>query len=340
MIGRLTEQLKAGGDLGEAEVQQACDLLLDEAVSVDDRAALLSALHEKGETPAEIALFVEKLLARAVPFPRTGSGCIDVCGTGGDHAGFFNVSTATMFVTAACGLPVVKHGNRGITSKCGGADVLEALGVRVDLAPANAAAALDAAGCCFLFAPHYHPAFKAVAPVRKLLAEAGKRSIFNMLGPLLNPARPEFQLAGVFNDFLLPVYGDVFQRLGRSRAWAVHGTGPDGLRLDEVSPCGPTFVVALANGGISSFQITDLPFAPANPAELIGGDAKQNAAIIEGILSREILGGPRSVVQWNAAAALVVAGREEDLNAAWLRAGDAIHSGAARDVMNRLRAAR
>lgn len=341
MIGLLTERLRTGHELGTDEVHSVCDLLLDEAVPVAERAAFLEALHDKGETPAEITAFVENLLARAVRFPLPGTGCIDVCGTGGDHAGFFNVSTASMFVTAAAGVPVVKHGNRGITSKCGGADVLEALGVRVDLPPESAAAALESAGCCFLFAPNYHPAFKAVAPVRKLLAEQGKRSVFNMLGPLLNPAKPGFQLAGVFNELLLPVYGAVFRLLGRSRAWAVHGTGPNGIRLDEISPSGATSVFAIEGETTRAFEIAldELPFDPIDPIELAGGDARQNAAIIEGIFSREIIGGPRAVVQLNAAAALVVAGRAPGLRDGWNLAAEAINSGAARDVLARLRTA-
>jgi anthranilate phosphoribosyltransferase len=337
-MNSLTARAASGMPLSPEEIQRACDALLDEAHTVESRAAFLKTLHKRGETPEEIAGFVSVLLDRAAPFPASGEGTLDVCGTGGDRAGFFNVSTAVMFVAAACGARVVKHGNRGITSKSGGADVLEALGVRVDLAPERAAAALDSAGCCFLFAPHYHPAFQAVAPVRRLLAERGSTSIFNMLGPLLNPARPSFQLAGVFDPSLLPAYAEVFRLLGRRKAWAVHGSPA----LDEVSPLGETRVVAWQGGGICEFVIhpADLGIGPVDPRELVGGTAAGNAGMIADILAGNLRNGARTIVQLNAAAALVVAGLAPDLPSAWLLAGEAIDAGSARDVLARLRAAR
>ena len=228
---------------------------------------------------------------------------LDVCGTGGDRAGLFNVSTAVMLVAAACGARVVKHGNRGVTSKCGGADVLEALGVRIDLPPE---AALDAAGCCFLFAPLYHPAFKAVAPVRKALAEEGSATIFNLFGPLLNPARPDFQLAGVFDRKLLPLYAETFRLLGRKRGWAVHGSGG----LDEVSTLGPSEVHAVEDGAMRRFSIRPeaLGMGLAEIEDLRGGDARKNAELLEEILLGRERGPKRDIVVLNAACALVVAG--------------------------------
>lgn len=217
-LATLTARAAESIPLDPAEIEAVCTLLLDESQPVDQRATFLGTLHRRGETPAEIAAFVDILLRRAVPFPGSGEGCLDVCGTGGDKAGFFNISTTTMFVAAGAGARIIKHGNRGITSKSGGADVLEALGVRIDTTPDEAATALDHAGCCFLFAPAWHPAFKAVVPVRKLLAEQGSASIFNMLGPLLNPARPDYQLAGVFDPALVATHADVFKNLGRKRA--------------------------------------------------------------------------------------------------------------------------
>lgn len=342
MITHITNNISSGSELSADEVHRACDLLLDESQSLEDRAAFLEALHARGETAFEIASFVEVLLERAVSLPFSGDDCLDVCGTGGDHAGFFNVSTTVMFVVAACGVKVVKHGNRGITSKSGGADVLEALGASVTLSPDSASAALDAAGCCFLFAPNYHPAFKAVAPVRKLLAERGKTSVFNMLGPLLNPARPGYQLAGVFDAKLPDLYAEVFAKIGRKRAWAVHGTGPDQLRLDEVSALGPTRVVSMNAGHRSEFQIEPSSFGipPVTAAEFAGGDAAHNAGIIAEILAGNLRQGPRMIVQINAAAALVVAGAAPDMAAGWHQAGEAIDSKAARKVLDRLRACR
>jgi len=334
----LTARAVSGTPLSTDEIRRACAILLDDEESVESRAAFLHALHSRGETPEEVAGFVKVLLDRATPFPVSGEGVIDVCGTGGDRAGLFNVSTAVMFVAAACGARVVKHGNRGITSKSGGADVLEALGVRVDLSPDRALAALESAGCCFLFAPHYHPSFKAVAPVRALLAGRGSASIFNILGPLLNPARPAFQLAGVFDPSLPAVYARVFELLGRRRAWAVHGTPA----LDEVSPLGETTVVAWQDGHASRFVIhpSDLGIGKVNADDLRGGSTASNAGMISDILAGNLRNGARTIVQLNTAAALVVAGIAFDLPSGWKMAGDALDNGAARDVLDRLRAAR
>jgi len=334
----LTSRVASGAPLSIDEIRMACDLLLDEHQPVESRAAFLHTLHSRGETPEEIAGFVSVLLDRATPFPASGEAVIDVCGTGGDRAGLFNVSTAVMFVAAACGARVVKHGNRGITSKSGGADVLEALGVRVDLPPDRAVAALESAGCCFLFAPHYHPSFKGVAPVRKLLAERGSTSIFNILGPLLNPARPAYQLAGVFDPSLPAVYARVFELLGRRKAWAVHGLPA----LDEVSPLGDTAVVAWQDACTSHFVIrpSDLGIGGVNAEDLRGGTAASNAGMISDILAGNLRNGARTIVQLNASAALVVAEVASDLLTGWSMAGGAMDNGSARDVLDRLRAAR
>jgi anthranilate phosphoribosyltransferase len=337
----LTRRVATGELLTRSEIPAVCDQLLDESVSITDRADFLEAFHRRGESPEEIAAFVEVLLGHAVPLPFSGAGCLDVCGTGGDRSGFFNISTSVLFVAAGAGARVVKHGNRGITSKSGGADLLEALGVRIDLSPAAAAAALDRAGCCFLFAPAYHPAFRAVVPVRKLLAQRGSPSIFNILGPLLNPARPEFQLAGVFDPALVPLYASVFKTLGRTRAWAVHGSGPDALCLDEVSPCGPTQITALENGSLRTFTITPADFGipPLDPRDLAGGSSADNAAILLDILKGKNHSAPRLAVQLNAAAALLVAGLAPDLPSAWTTAGASIDEGRALAALQALRQA-
>ena len=332
--------LLSGSPLTAEEIHRACEVLFDEGVAVEARAEFLSQLHKRGETAEEVAGFVEALLERARPVPFSGEGCLDVCGTGGDKAGLFNVSTAVMLVAAACGVRVVKHGNRGITSKSGGADVLEALGVRIDLPPERAAAALDSAGCCFLFAPHYHPAFQAIAPVRRFLADKGETSIFNMLGPLLNPARPSFQLAGVFDERLLGIYSRVFALLGRRRAWAVHGTGP--FSLDEVSPLDVTKVSEWEEGSSREFFVHphELGIGQIRVEDLAGGNAAFNAGIISDVLAGNLRNGARTIVRLNAAAALVVSGVAPDLAAGMKLAGEAIDDGSARDVLARLRAAR
>jgi anthranilate phosphoribosyltransferase len=333
MLATLTEKLRLGHELTSGDVVTACDSLFDESVELSARADFLRALHVKGETASEVAGFVNVLLKRS---RRTllGPGLLDVCGTGGDKAGVFNVSTAVMFVATACGARVVKHGNRGITSKCGGADVLEALGVCIDLPPETA---LEEAGCCFLFAPLFHPAFKTVAPVRKVLAEEGSATIFNLLGPLLNPARPEFQLAGVFDGTLLPLYAEAFKLLGRKCGWAVHGSGG----LDEVSTLGPSEIHALEDGAIRHFVIRpeDLDIASARIEDLRGGEAQENAESLEAILLGKDVGPRRDMVVLNAACALVVAGRAHDLPAAMTMAASALADGSAHDVLQRLREA-
>ena len=333
MLATLTEKLRLGHELTSGDVVTACESLFDESVELSARADFLRALHVKGETASEVAGFVNLLLNRS---RRTllGPGLLDVCGTGGDRAGVFNVSTAVMFVATACGARVVKHGNRGITSKCGGADVLEALGVRIDLSPETA---LAAAGCCFLFAPLFHPAFKTVAPVRKVLAEEGSATIFNLLGPLLNPARPEFQLAGVFDGKLLPLYAEAFKLLGRQCGWAVHGSGG----LDEVSTLGPSEIHALEDGAIRHFVIRpeDLDVAPARIEDLRGGHAQENAESLEAILLGKDVGPRRDMVVLNAACSLVVSRRAPDLPAAMTMAASALDDGSAHDVLQRLRKA-
>lgn len=335
----LTARASSGEALGREEIAGACNLLLDGESSIDHRADFLAALHRRGETPEEIAHFVEILLERAVPFPLDDTDCLDVCGTGGDRAGFFNISTTVMFVAAGAGARVVKHGNRGITSKSGGADVLEALGIRIDLPPERSAEALEAAGCCFLFAPSYHPAFKAVVPVRQLLAKQGSASVFNIIGPLMNPARPARQLAGVFDESLLPTYARAFRLLGRRRAWAVHGLGPDGLRLDEVSPFGPTKVHTFDDGLLNSFSIdpSELSIKAFHPGDLLGSDPTSNARITRGILEGAMGGAVRTTVQLNAAAALVVAGTSRSLAEGWQLAGASIDGGHALRVLETLR---
>lgn len=335
----LTGQLRAGEDLPPAAIAFACDRLLDESESLETRADFLRSLAQKGETPSEVAAFIVALLDRAIRPPLTGNTFLDVCGTGGDKAGFFNISTAVMFVVAACGVRVVKHGNRGITSKSGGADVLEALGVKIDIPPDAVAQALDSAGCCFLFAPLYHPAFKAVAPVRKTLAAEGITTVFNLLGPLLNPARPDYQLAGVFDPRRLPLYAEVFILLGRKKALAVHGSGPAQMRLDEVSTLGPTDIFTVENGVVSHFSVDmrDLGLSHASPEVLAGGDAMQNAGILTGILSGSDTGPRRDIVLANAAMALVAANAAADPSSALNRCREALSSGAAFTCLERLR---
>ncbi len=340
----LTTQLINGGNLAESQVAEAVEILLTEDASLEPRQSFLKALAQKGETPAEIAFFVRELLKRAVRVPLgpedVKGPLIDVCGTGGDRLGLFNVSTASMFVLAAAGAFVVKHGNRGITSKSGGADVLETLGVRIDLSPEDLAECVKSTGAGFLFAPLYHPAFKAVGPVRKALAEEGQVTIFNKLGPLLNPVQPEYQLAGVFMPELLPVYAEIFALLGRKSAWVVHGTEASGLGMDEMSVNGRTAIHSVKNGKVEQLQITPeaLGIPAAQTFDLLGGDAMANARVIEAILDGSDQGAKRDIVALNAAGAIVAAGIKSDIYSAFKKAKALIENGAALAKLNALRA--
>lgn len=325
------------------EVRAVAGWLLDASVSPESKASFLHTFHQRGETPAEIAALADTILDHAVPFevPSGLRPVVDVCGTGGDKLGLFNVSTAVMFVAAGAGATVVKHGNRGITSKSGGADVLEALGVPADLAVAQLQDMLAEAGAAFLFAPAFHPAFKAVAPARKILAERGHVSVFNMIGPLLNPARPEGQLAGVFSEPLVALYAGVLPRLGRQRVWVVHGkAGASGV-MDEISTLGPTLIAKISPGGSTRETVhpADLGVPVAELEALRGGDAGENAGLLLGILRGERRGAERDIVVVNAAAALVVAGLADDWAEARDRAAASIDSGAALRVLQRMRRA-
>ncbi len=326
----------ATAPLSAAQVRVAVTALLDARIADDEKQAFLLALRRRGERPDEIAFFASMLLDHAIDpgiDPARMSGpMIDVCGTGGDGLDLFNVSTTAMFIVAAGGACIVKHGNRAITSRSGGADVLTALGVPTQLPPAAARQRLQRDGLVFLFAPDYHPAFRAVAPVRRRLAELGERSVFNLLGPLLNPARPAHQLAGVFAPEFVPVYAEVYALLGRTHAWAVHGEVSPGRGTDEISPLGPTLVSVSERGVIGNRVLhpADFGFVPAGDlSSLRGGDAEENARIVAGILRGQVTDLRRDIVLMNAAAAFVVSGLAADLPAGVERARAQIETGAA-----------
>lgn len=334
-------RVKSGPILGREDIRLLADDLLSARASDEEKADLLEAFHARGERPQEIAGLAEAFLGKAEPFdvPAGVGAFIDVCGTGGDKLGLFNVSTAVMFVVAGAGVPVVKHGNRGVTSKSGGADVLEALGIPASLPTTKLLAMLEGAGATFLFAPNFHPAFKAVAPARRLLAARGKASVFNMLGPLLNPARPPFQLAGVFSPQLVALYAEALPQLGRTRAWVVHGRTADGGVMDEISTLGPTTIAELSAGGSrqSEFDASKFFARPENIGHMRGGDAKENAQKLVSLLSGELHGPARDIVVLNAAAALQVAAAAPDWPSSIQKAEDSIDSGAARHVLAEMR---
>ncbi len=334
--------LKKGRELSPSQVREAAAFLIDPQPDAGRKAVLLRALSEKGETPAEIAGFVEEFLRHAVEPGIDQSALpgpvLDVVGTGGDKLNLFNVSTTAMFILAAGGVCVVKHGNRGITGKSGGADVLEALGVKIDLKANELERCVREVGIGFIFAPLYHPAFKAVAEARKLLAAEGRRSIFNLLGPLLNPARPAHQLVGVYDKSLVPVFAEILLRLGRKSAWVVHGETDDGRGMDELSTLGKNTIAQLADSNITLTALdgTTLGFAKAKISDLVGGDAHDNADILEGILAGRIKGPKRDLAVFNAAAGFVITGKATNIANGKSLAEDLLDRGAAHVKLRRL----
>lgn len=341
----LIHHLEHGNDLEPREVGSAAEYLLDEGGDVEKKAHLLEALAKKGETAAEIAEFVSIFLERATKpafFGREFEGpTIDVCGTGGDRLDLFNVSTTSAFIVAAAGGVVMKHGNRGITSKSGGADVLEALGVPVDLPSERVGECLEKAGVGFLFAPLYHPAFKAVVPVRKLLAERGQRTIFNLIGPLLNPGEPECQLVGVFDPEWCPIFAEILARMGRDSAWVVSGKTAEGSVVDEMSTMGPTRICKAGRyEDLEDEEVhpRDFGMKVGRLEDLRGGGARENAVLLEGILSGKEKGAKADLVVLNAAAAMSCAGLCDHLEDGIQEARSLIKDGSALERLRLLQA--
>lgn len=294
-------------------------------------AAILTSLRMKGETVDEITGFVAVLRDKAITVrPKTG-GLVDTCGTGGDGRHTFNISTATAIVAAGMGIPIAKHGNRAISSDCGSADVLEALGVNIDLDPDAVGELIDRVGIGFLFAPAHHPAMKYVAPVRK---DLGVRTVFNLLGPLANPACVKRQLVGVFREGLTETVAHVLHALGSEKVFVVHGA--DGT--DEVSIAGPTTVSLLEHGHVHTMIFTpeDAGLEPIDLPDLHGGTAEENAAALIGVLEGDP-GPRRDAVVLNAAYVAVVADRAKNLTDGANLAKEAIDAGEAIAVLERLR---
>ena len=332
----LTKHLVVRNDLSAAEIQTAVQQLTDEHIAAEAKADFLEALAQKGETPAEIAAFAAALREKSIvpPIPpawREARAILDVVGTGGDHLSTFNISTTVALVCAAAGVAVAKHGNRAVTSTVGSADVIEALGIPVNLTPEAAARSLVEKNFAFFFAPNFHPAFKNIAPARRLCAARGRRTIFNIMGPLLNPVRPTAMLVGVPRPELCAPMAQALQTLGIGRAMVVCGEA-EGRHLDELSTIGASHVAEFyqARGFNSSVLARDsFPLQPAALADLRGGDKLVNAEIIRRILRGEERGPKRDAVLLNAGAALFVAGRAKSLAEGWEQAGATIDSGRA-----------
>jgi len=318
-----------GKSLTEAEAETAFDIIMSGDATPAQMGGFLMALRVRGETVDEITGAARVMRAKALSIAAP-AGAIDTCGTGGDGAGTWNVSTAAALVLAAAGVPVAKHGNRALSSKSGAADVLAALGVNIDADMVLVKRALWEANICFLMAPRHHSAMRHVGPTR---VELGTRTIFNLLGPLSNPASTKRQLVGVFARTWVEPVAQVLAKLGLERAWVVHGS--DGL--DELTTTGPSFVAELSEGRVHTFEVTpeEAGLPRARPEDLKGADAATNAKALRHLLDGG--SGPyRDIVLLNSAAALFVAGKVGKLSEGVRLAGEMLDSGRARRVLDRL----
>ncbi|EIP96503.1 anthranilate phosphoribosyltransferase [Opitutaceae bacterium TAV1] len=318
LLADFTERLAAQHSLTDKEVDAAATALTGSGTADEEKAAFLSALAEKGETAGEVAAFARAFRERAINpgVEKWADRAIDVVGTGGDHAGAFNISSMVVFTLACAGVPVMKHGNRGITSKCGSADLLTGLGVDIEAPPEKLRDSLEQLGFAFFYAPAYHPAFRHIAPARKLLAARGRRSIFNILGPLINPGRPAHILLGVFSQKWVPLLAEVHTLLGTRAGLSAHSIlepAADGAArgIDELTTTGPNRVRGIGQladvDGI--WRATDHGLRESPLADLLGGDLEHNLAIVEALLAGRAPAGLAETIVFNAATALWITGK-------------------------------
>jgi len=330
LVQSALQRLLERQDLGRAGARELVLAIMDGQVTPAQVGAVLVAMRMKGETVEEIVGAAEAMRARATPVVTRRRPVVDTCGTGGDGSGSFNISTAAAFVVAAAGVCVAKHGNRAVSSACGSADVLEALGVRIDLGPVEAGRCLDEAGIAFLFAPRYHPAMKHAAGPRR---EIGARTVFNLLGPLANPVGANRQLLGAYSAAAARLLAEALVQLGSERALVVHGHGG----LDELALTGPNQVFEVRDGQLSAYEMTPEEAGLKRRAapRLEGGDPARNAALLRAVLAGEE-GDPLDAVLFNAGAALLVAGRVERVEDGVAEARNLVRSGAAGERLDML----
>ena len=331
MIREAIEKIVRKEDLTYDEAYTVMNEIMKGQTSQTQNAAFLAALSTKStraETIAEISGCAAAMRELATPVPHPGLKVLEIVGTGGDRSNTFNISTTSAFVIAAAGVKVAKHGNRAASSKSGTADVQEALGANIQQSPEKALEMLNGCGMCFLFAQKYHSAMKYVGPIRK---ELGFRTVFNILGPLTNPANPDYFLLGVYDEYLVEPVAKVLDKLGVANAVVVHGKD----RLDEVSPSAPTTVCELKNGYYRTTQICpeDFGLVRGSKDELVGGTAEENAEITKGVLSGKIQGTKRNAVLMNAGLALYVAQKAPTMQAGIELAAEMIDSGKAYKTM-------
>jgi len=328
MANPILEKVIAGNDLTEQEMMAYLGEIMSGEKSEAEIAAFLTALKIKGESVTEIVAGAKVLREKAAPIDMGTMATIDTCGTGGDSTGTYNISTAVAIVAAAAGVPVVKHGNRSVSSKCGCADVLEASGVKIDLTPDQVKDCVNALNIGFLFAPTFHSAMRFVGPTRKAL---GFRTIFNILGPLANPANATAQVVGVFSEALVPIYAEVLKEIGLKRVLVVHGK--DGL--DEITITDETMAAEVKDGKISYFTIQpeDFGIKRASLEDIKGGETQLNAQILRAVLAGEEKGPKRDILLINAGAALYVAGKADSLREGMAKAAQVIDNGKAVDKL-------
>ena len=327
MLRETRKKAAAGEALSAGEAERALEEIMEGAANPAVTAALLTALRVRGESVGEIVGFARAMrrFAQKVEAPE---GVVDTCGTGGDAKGTINISTAAAFVARGVGVTIAKHGNRAATSQAGSADVLEALGAEIGLEPREVGRCIEEVGIGFMFARSHHPAMRHVVPVR---AELPFRTVFNLLGPLTNPAGAERQLVGVFDgDYVRPV-AEALKNLGAEKALVVHGA--DGL--DEITVTGPTLVAEVSDGSITEYKISpeQFGFSRHDPGGLLGGDAHLNARVLKDVLSGEEAGAARDVILLNAGAAVYVSGRAKTLEEGVRLAGESIESGDATEAL-------
>jgi anthranilate phosphoribosyltransferase len=336
VLEKLTQHLITAKLLDDEQIRQAVDQLAHEHVLANLKADFLIAFAQKGETPAEITAFARALRAKSImpllDAETRAREILDVVGTGGDRLGTINISTTAAILCAAAGVTVAKHGNRAVTSQAGSADVLEALGIKINLSPEEAAQSLREHNFAFFFAPNFHPAFKHIALARKLCAERGQRTIFNLLGPLLNPARPSAMLMGVPRPEFCEPFAHVLQSLEVRRAMVVCGRVSEAGFLDELSTLGENTIAEFYQElgfTVSTTRPEHFPLQPATLNDLLGGDKHTNARIVREIVSGQERGPKRDAVLLNAAAALFVAGKTKSLAEGWDLASEIIDNGRA-----------
>lgn len=329
-LEQLTEQLAGGQDLSVVQAYSAAAYLAQADVSLEAKQAFLTAFSVKGETGEEVAAFASAFRERAIDpgVQAWADRAIDVCGTGGDQSNTFNISTAVSFILAAAGVPVLKHGNRSITSKCGSADLLEGLGIRLELSHQHIRESLEALNFCFFYAPAYHPAFKEIMPVRRAMAAQGQRSIFNLLGPLINPGCPAYQLLGVYAAKWVEPLASALGKLELAAGLVVHGIPEPGSALDELSCAGTNRMAGFGKLGAhrGELRAEDGGLSPCAFSTLRGGDLPENLALLHTLVGGDatrIPSGLRDTVLLNAGAALWASGQADDLKEG-IRISDAL----------------